>query len=281
MPLCSKFKKSTYSNPMDLQVNYCVYMSTMYNDLFAWSNVIMNESSELDQYNEANTPNLLIPAVVDNNMAQVILLLNHEDPNGATEDGRTALHEATLNLNPAMIEVLVMHGALNFDARDNDGLSALDHIGAAYDGEDETPLLPVLNRLLQHGANPSLNPDIDAVNQALFWAAFKGFTQIVIALLRHGADPRGTTLDFGCVSDEASEGGHAVLARFLALIEQVDSSVSLGEVLQRYDAEINALLIRSARATTVAPTGQNAFHNNGSDSNDPSTNNGDANRHSY
>ena len=108
-------------------------------------------------------------------------LLDEEEANinYQNEDGISALHEATLNLNIDVMTLLLQRGAI-VDLEDNFQRSALNCL-EEYSGNSETDLLPAINLLLLFDANP------DHANNAgdtlLKWAVFNGYVQITVCLL--------------------------------------------------------------------------------------------------
>lgn len=80
-----------------------------------------------------------------------LLLEYGADPNVATADGTTLLHEATARNLPALIDTLAKH-KVDFNLRDNKGNAALHTAIAARNIE-------LLDRLLDHGADPDLSDD--------------------------------------------------------------------------------------------------------------------------
>jgi ankyrin repeat protein len=176
----------------------------------------------------------LIAAVKANNIFRAHTLLSAgANPNTPHETtGRTTLHEATLHRNLTMINLLIAFRMTDVNARDCDGLSALDHLGAEYNSDDEEPLLPVLELLLDRGVNPRLDIRMNTTNQALFWAARKGFRGVVLLLLNHGADPRAALdSDTPFVSNEAHARGHTDLELLLGFIERAPESLGLAAAL--------------------------------------------------
>ena len=197
-------------------------------------------------------------AVVSNNLPMARELLEAEaDPDFRHEGGKTVVHQAVLNRHVPMLELLAEYTA-NFDMRDEQHMSALDCVGAHYDDEDESPLLPVLHCLLKHDADPMLCSTIPSVNQTLYWAAYKGFTRVVSALLQYEVDPR-VVIDNVRASQEALNGGYpevaALLIRFEAFharVEQPDFQLSLDDVLQRVDVGYTHILERAEALNIVA-----------------------------
>jgi ankyrin repeat protein len=177
---------------------------------------------------------LLIAAVRANDIFRTHTLLSAgANPNIPHEiTGRTTLHEAALHRNLAMINLLIAFRMTHVNARDADGLSAIDKLGVEYDSDDEEPLLIVLELLLDRGVNPSLDINFCTTNQALFWAARKGFRGVVLLLLNHGADPRvALDSDTPFVSNAAHAGGHEDIELLLAFIERTPENFSLVEAL--------------------------------------------------
>jgi ankyrin repeat protein len=215
--------------------------------------IISQSHADFDMHMETQ----LWLAVVTNNLNAVRYWLEEgADPDIKHDAGKTVVHEAVLNRNVVMIELFAEYDA-DFNMRDDQHMSALDHVGAEYDGTDETPLLPILQCLLRHGADPKLDVTCPLANQTLYWAAYKGFTRVVSALLQYEVDPRVEN-DGIRAYHEALEGGHldlaALLARFEALharVAQTDFKLSLTDVLQHADVQYVHILERAEALNLV------------------------------
>lgn len=132
---------------------------------------------------------LLLQAIRDKHSPDEIsqLIAEGADVNYQNDDGMTALMEATLDLNlPMMTRLLVEHHA-EVDREDSEGQTALNHVYLEYVAGVEAPLLPIINLLLTHQANPN---HTDRHGATLFqWAVFNGYINIADRLLREGVDP--------------------------------------------------------------------------------------------
>ena len=152
---------------------------------------------------------VLLAAVRDNDFEEVVLRLEAgANVNYQNNEGLSALHEAVLNLNIEMITYLLDRGA-QIDQEDEGGLTPLNHSYDEYNHDNEAPLLPIINVLLNAGANPDHAPN----GTLVCWAAFNGFQGIVNRLILADADLTDA-------EDEALDGGHPHLA---ALIRNAQS----------------------------------------------------------
>jgi ankyrin repeat protein len=129
--------------------------------------------------------------------------LNEKDSSGATP-----LHSAIFRNNPEIIALLLAHGA---DA-------------AAQDKDGNTPLHWAIEHKLPHAAEELLksNPGVVAIadkygNEPLWDAAFnpKGNYELVVLLLRYGADPDHRNNANMSALDMARRRGDDALVRIL------------------------------------------------------------------
>jgi ankyrin repeat protein len=129
---------------------------------------------------------LLLAVRQQRDLVEIVYLLDEEEANinYQNEDGISALHEATLNLDINTMTLLLQRGA-TVDLVDNLGQTALNHLHAEYYDNDETDLLPAIHLLLHFNANK--NHANHAGDTLLKWAVFNGYVQITACLLMAGA----------------------------------------------------------------------------------------------
>lgn len=150
---------------------------------------------------------LLIQAARQRLLEDVQDLINEgADVNFRDEEGRTALIEATLNLDIPMMTYLLETAEANVDTEDNFGQTALNHIYEEYTGNNETDLLPAIDLLLRYGADP--NHCSQSGDTFLQWAAYNGYMSIAQRLLAAEVDPSLAIL-------EARQGEHEEMIQLL------------------------------------------------------------------
>ena len=150
---------------------------------------------------------VLLQAIRDRHSIEEIesLLVEGAEIGFQNDEGMTALHEATLNLDIPMMRFLLVRGA-QVGQVDTLGRSALNHVFAEYQGDYENDLLPAINVLLEFHAAP--NHAANDGDTLIQWAAFNGYTGIVTRLLAAGVSP----LD---AMDDALEGENQEMIELL------------------------------------------------------------------
>lgn len=116
------------------------------------------------------------------------------------DEGRAALHEAVLGLDEDMTTYLLQKGA-QVNQLDFDNLTPLNCAYDEYNHDSEAPLLPIVEILLNAGADLTLAPK----GTLVCWAAFNGFLGIVNRLIEAEADLTGAEA-------EAIDGGYPQIA---------------------------------------------------------------------
>ena len=112
------------------------------------------------------------------------LLDEHADVNATNDAGATALMRAVWNLDLPLTRTLIDRGA-NVNAKSDDGRTAL-LIASRLRGA-----LPIVNVLLEHGADPSVKASgFGGQTNPLTEAAWSGEIDIMRALVAKGADPK-------------------------------------------------------------------------------------------
>ena len=166
--------------------------------------------------------------------------VNYQD-----DAGHAAIHEAVLNLDLDMINLLASYHA-DLDIRDDRGFSVFNHVTDEYTG-DEDGIFPTVDLLCQLSANPS-NADLSG-NTLLHDVAFNNYKRTTIRLIQAGADARLTTHISMEIDDEeyvaepasprneAIDGGNQELADILGRVEAVQNLIEQTQV-PRFDATI-------------------------------------------
>jgi len=121
-------------------------------------------------------------------------------------EGTTALHEAALRRNIPIMDLLLRRGA-NVAPEDHQNNTALHYVYLYYTGDNENELLPAINKLLEHRANP--NHANDAGDTIVKWTAFHGHINIMKRLLLANADAKDAMI-------EARSGEHPAMIQLLS-----------------------------------------------------------------
>jgi RNA polymerase sigma factor (sigma-70 family) len=159
-------------------------------------------------------------AAMNGDLALVRLLLNFgANPNARTGGGITPLHLAVQIHQHAIITMLLAHGA-NANAALSNGQTSLHWAAMRGDGESANILLAYgasVNALSQHHRTP------------LHWAALKGHTNIVHLLLAAGADS-AIHDESGCTPlDWAIAREHLMITHSLEKCRQGDEKCQQGD----------------------------------------------------
>jgi len=127
--------------------------------------------------------------------------------NGYSHDGWTPLHLAAFFAQPAVVEVLLAHGA-DVHARARNGTTNTPlHAGAA--GRN----LDVVRALVEHGAN--VNARQEGGFTALHSAALNGDVEMARLLISHGADVQARATNNQNALDLALTKGHQAMVNLL------------------------------------------------------------------
>lgn len=127
---------------------------------------------------------LLVTVCHSRSTAEVAALLAEQGLNidYQNADGITALMAATLNLDiPIMALLLAQTPRPTVDLEDARRNTALNHVYLECVLNDEDALLPIINLLLDNGADANHTSEID--DTLLEWAAYNGHVAIVRRLL--------------------------------------------------------------------------------------------------
>ena len=203
----------------------------------------------------------LFDALRENNTQEVINLINAGlDPNlRDAKLGRTALMVAAGNNNLNLLEFLLTNKAIQINAKDKEGLSAL--IYAARAGN-----LVAANRLLDAGA---LIEQADAKGfTPLHWALHRKHPRLALELLQHGANPeatdlQGTTPLFEAATHELPEAVKALLNAHVN-VNHINnkgySALILAADHKKHGAEIIDMLLKAgADPLVITPDGETAL----------------------
>jgi ankyrin repeat protein len=176
-------------------------------------------------YGHADIANMLIERGATLNLfeaaatGQVELATKHlnADPtqvNAYSPDGHTPLGLAAYFGNPAVVDLLLAHGANPNAASRNDMRVTPLHSAVAHWQADTA--LTIVKSLLAHGA------DVNARQQGgytpLQEAAANGYMEIARLLLEHGADPAAANDDGATALKLAQDKGHVEIAELLRAV---------------------------------------------------------------
>ena len=141
-------------------------------------------------------------------------LLNHgADVNISRDDGRTPLHTTAAHRDLKTIELLLDHNA-DVNSRDNYGDTPLSlSISYPIVSQLEERVIDVVQRLLEHGADPNAGPDNSI---PLHRSSFNGLLEVTRLLLSYGAKVDEKDNEGKTPFQIASAEGHHEIAKLLS-----------------------------------------------------------------